>query len=69
MVGVRVTVGVTGVLVGVTVGQFAQGVLVRVGVRVGPWTGGTSQSLCTMVIFLESRAPHVPQPLVFETGS
>src|SRR5512133_209019 len=70
--GVGVIVGVfVLVAVGVTVfvGQPTPGVKVNVGVGVGPASTGKSQSLCTRVIFLESRAPHVPQPLGFERGS
>src|SRR5512138_2167223 len=65
-VGVRVFVTV-GVKVGV--GQPTQGVEVDVGVLVGPASIGAFQSLDSMVIFVWSHAPHVPQPPGFERGS
>src|SRR5262245_57903936 len=49
-----------GVLVGVLVGQEGHGV--------GVAAGGASQSRCTRVIFVVSRAPHVPQADSFVPG-
>ena len=77
--GVGVTdgrgVGVTeGRGVGVTDGPgvwdpLGTGVAVREALGVGPMTGGTSQSLCTRVIFVALRAPHVPQADSFEPAT